>query len=493
MHYKKILGRVAFLLCFVFLQISFAQTPKDTSFFKDKPNGVAKDFYIYRYLNSSWCTKEDAWKLLAHTNRMSTKLFHAFAKKLDAKGILHDSKCMKMKTIPLLETKDKECIALGLSVYEGTKLEKRLLRLISKMLEPYKEAIAFKILAQKDVYAAMLSGNNDEFFEVFNKVGSAYRRAHFDKQISTQKIAKLSADWRINTTIKYIVTDVKIKEFQKSLLHIKPDTKVLNHLSLFYLGLNALKLENKKKAMEYFEIAYEKAYYKMDKDKVLFWQYQTTKDERYKKQILESFDLNIYTILMGKRNHNVMLAKAYEPHPFYDEKNPFGWTTFLKELQGKNKEELEALAKVYLYGSTLPHFSYIMEKASGYKDHYFPVPYPKYLKADSVHRKALILSIARQESRFIPSAISHSYALGMMQFMPFLARAIAKEQKYKNFDLDDMFDPETAYMFADIHLDYLEKYLHHPLFVAYAYNGGIGFTKKLYSVVSSLKERMSHI
>ncbi|MBL0708210.1 MAG: transglycosylase SLT domain-containing protein, partial [Sulfurimonas sp.] len=58
-------------------------------------------------------------------------------------------------------------------------------------------------------------------------------------------------------------------------------------------------------------------------------------------------------------------------------------------------------------------------------------------------------------------------------------RAIAKDEKIKNFDLDDMFEPKTALKFANIHLDWLERSLYNPLFIAYAYNGGIGFTKRL--------------
>jgi len=66
----------------------------------------------------------------------------------------------------------------------------------------------------------------------------------------------------------------------------------------------------------------------------------------------------------------------------------------------------------------------------------------------------------------------------MMQFMPFLIKHVSKE-KGENIDLDDIFNPYKAIDYADFHLDYLTKYLYHPLFIAYAYNGGIGFTKKL--------------
>jgi len=99
------------------------------------------------------------------------------------------------------------------------------------------------------------------------------------------------------------------------------------------------------------------------------------------------------------------------------------------------------------------------------------------MKKMTPERQALIYAIARQESRFVPASVSRSFALGMMQFMPFLVKHVAKEKGHK-IDLDDMFDPYRAIEYADFHLDYLTKYLYHPLFIAYAYNAGIGFTKR---------------
>lgn len=55
----------------------------------------------------------------------------------------------------------------------------------------------------------------------------------------------------------------------------------------------------------------------------------------------------------------------------------------------------------------------MMEKASNCENHYYPMAYDYLLDGVDVHRKALIFALARQESRFIPSAISVSYALGM--------------------------------------------------------------------------------
>jgi len=65
-----------------------------------------------------------------------------------------------------------------------------------------------------------------------------------------------------------------------------------------------------------------------------------------------------------------------------------------------------------------------------------------------------------------------------MQIMPFLVKALAKE-RHEPFDLDAMFIPEKNIAYARTHLKYLKRFLWHPLFIAYAYNGGIGFTKRL--------------
>ena len=94
-------------------------------------------------------------------------------------------------------------------------------------------------------------------------------------------------------------------------------------------------------------------------------------------------------------------------------------------------------------------------------------------------KQTIMLSLMRQESHFIPSALSRSYAMGLMQMMPFLVKAMDKQAKRPTGSLEKMFDPDTNIAYASKHLDYLQHYLYHPLLIAYAYNGGIGFTKRL--------------
>jgi len=106
-----------------------------------------------------------------------------------------------------------------------------------------------------------------------------------------------------------------------------------------------------------------------------------------------------------------------------------------------------------------------MERASRYRTHYFPLPYKSAYESLSADNKAMLLALARQESRFIPSSISPSYALGMMQIMPFLVEALAKEMKEPP-NLDSMLDPYRNIEYALKHLHYLRRYLKHPLFIA---------------------------
>lgn len=476
MLYKKISN--IFLLCLLLGASLFASAPTDISFFSDKPKGLAKDFYIYRYLQEPTTTSKEANALLGQTSRMSMKLFHAYASRINEPNFKRTSECLQMKLSTLLQ-QDNDCIAMKFSPYLATKMDEQAIKKVEKKLSAYKISESLHVLYSKTPFEDIKNGSKGLFFEIFNNVGSTYRSAFLDKELSQNKIQELQSDSRMNQTIKYIVTDNDMKNVNKSLLHVDRSEKVLTHESLFFLGLNALKLEHSALAMEYLEKAYEKAYFRIDKDKILFWEYKISKDEKYKKELEGSFDINIYTLLTGVKNKNIKTPVADTKNPDYNEQDPFGWTVLLNEVKDKNSTELEKVAQKYLYTNTLPHYSYLMEKASHYKDHYFPMPYYKYLEGYDNKRIALILAIARQESRLVPSALSHSYALGMMQFMPFLAKAIAKRQHFQDFDLDNMFSPETAYMFANIHLNYLEKYLHNPLLVAYAYNGGIGFTKRL--------------
>lgn len=248
----------------------------------------------------------------------------------------------------------------------------------------------------------------------------------------------------------------------------------------FKHGLALLKQNKPKQASGYFDVArknYKKQY---DIDKSLFWLYLSTKNDQYIKVLRESCSVNMYTLIaadtVNTRYPKTITESIWKSKTNgFDIEDPIHWAKVKHKMN--NGSDLEDLADDHKSQEAIGVYTYIKAKACNYKDSYFPMPYRDAMKKMTPQRQALIYAIARQESRFVPASVSRSFALGMMQFMPFLVKHVAKEKGQK-IDLDDMFNPYKAIEYADFHLDYLTKYLQHPLFIAYAYNAGIGFTRR---------------
>ena len=131
--------------------------------------------------------------------------------------------------------------------------------------------------------------------------------------------------------------------------------------------------------------------------------------------------------------------------------------------------------KLFSNTSTLPHYAYILEKYYKYKKEYFITPYRNILSKYDLNRQVLMYSIGKQESRFLPTAVSFATAQGVMQIMPFLSKALAKKMK-EPYNIYEQFLPEVNLRYANKHLDSLSKqFNNNPLFIAYAYNGGAGY------------------
>ena len=251
----------------------------------------------------------------------------------------------------------------------------------------------------------------------------------------------------------------------------------------FKAGIQMVKLKQLKQASTLMYSAHNNYEQRWEKDKCLFWLYLITEDKDYLRDLKKSYHINMYTLLAAditksKYPRTIVTPRISKKSILgLDEKNPIHWAK-IKSKIFKRGVDLDDLADDCKSKETIGMYCFIKAKACNFKKSYFPMPYRSIMKKYNKERQALIYAIARQESRFIPSSVSRSFALGMMQFMPFLVKHVAKQKK-QHIDLDDMFKPKKAIEFADYHLDYLNKYLYHPLFVAYAYNAGIGFTRKL--------------
>jgi len=250
----------------------------------------------------------------------------------------------------------------------------------------------------------------------------------------------------------------------------------------FGAGIKAVIANDLENAKNYFAYTKQLADRPFAKDQATFWLFLVTKDQNYINELILSKDINIYSLVANDMTGNKypsILNPIYNQNSKndFDIKDPIQWVR-LKEKLYKPNADLNALAKEYETTDTLAHNTFIKAYASGYAENYFPLPYRQQMENMPLARQALIYSIARQESRFVPASISRAYALGMMQIMPFLVKHIASE-KGEELELDKMFDPQYAISYADHHLNWLNRTVQHPLFVAYAYNAGIGYTRGL--------------
>jgi peptidoglycan lytic transglycosylase len=106
----------------------------------------------------------------------------------------------------------------------------------------------------------------------------------------------------------------------------------------------------------------------------------------------------------------------------------------------------------------------------------YPAPYrdslTRYGRAQGVDPR-LVLSLARQESRFDPSVKSPASARGLLQFIPETALKAASEEGIKDFELDDVYQPQVAVRLAVRYsADLLKLFPDNPQAVAASYNAG---------------------
>jgi len=251
----------------------------------------------------------------------------------------------------------------------------------------------------------------------------------------------------------------------------------------FKKGLAMVQRKQLKRAASFFHAALRIYKERREKDKALFWLYLVTKDGEFLTELKRSNDINIYTLMAADITHDkypkaIITPKVHKKSLWsIDATDPIDWAKVKQKLFSPDVD-LKELAEDCKSQETIGMHTYIKERACNYQKAYFPMPYRDLMKHYPIERQALIYAIARQESRFIPASVSRSFALGLMQFMPFLIDHVSKQLGEK-IDYDDIFDPYKAIEYANYHLDYLNSYLYHPLFIAYAYNGGIGFTKRL--------------
>ncbi len=108
----------------------------------------------------------------------------------------------------------------------------------------------------------------------------------------------------------------------------------------------------------------------------------------------------------------------------------------------------------------------------------YPMPWREQFSAaarDNAVEEALLLGIARQESRFVPEIVSSAGAVGLMQLMPATARWVAKQSGRSDYKPSRINELDVNTQFGAFYFKYwLDRLDGSPALAAAAYNAGPG-------------------
>lgn len=455
----------------------------DLETLKQKENSLAKDYYIHKLLEQNKLSQKDATNLTQHIFRYQGKIKKAIEALVPPKKTYNPqyARCFNYTSKTILKA-DNACqiYRVNYSIYFISKLDAPTrTKLASKFKATHPDAsLLLSAFNQTNPLKFIVDNNNSALFlKTWNFLDNP------DIALKKDYVDKLAKEKGFTNFVRPIIIKREQTKLLLSFLHASPDA--VSGEAAFYLGINALVFKQEARAVLFFQRAYQTYEKQYDKDNALFWVYQIAQKKSDLELLAKSPSLNIYSIWALElqkqplKNFTHLQMQSQKTSEF-DMSDPFLWQSLSKEIQRADKIKLTQMANEFNAQNTFPIYAYVLERANNFKENYYIMPYYEHIKNYDTKRQALILAIARQESRFIPTAISVSYALGMMQFMPYVANNIAKnELKLDKFEQDDMFEPKTAYFFANHHLNYLEEKLGSPVLIAYAYNGGIGFTNRM--------------
>ncbi len=448
---------------------------------EQKPKSYARDFFIIQYLEQNDLSIENARTAYEMANEANTNVKKVYNKKFKTLPP-EDLRCYNA-SIEQLKNENSRCIALGLSLNEAAEISKKDLNFFITKLDAYPTLKKdLQIIASENPFILLTNLDMDRFFRLFFDLKKEYRSKLFNKSLNQDYIDKISKDKNFERFIRHTVYENDLINLRTSLLNVK-NSKELNFENLFSLGINAVNNNKMDIALNFFTEANNKSYLRTNKDKTLFWLYLITQNQLYLQELSSSWDNNVYSLyakeLLGLEVDNIEYKIPLKNiKSSFDIYNQFEWMKVLEDTK-KNFDEQKLIKYQNIFSdeNTLAHNAFILERFSKYKTQYFITPYRNIIKNYDIDKQVLIYSIARQESHFIPSSISSSTALGVMQIMPFLSNDISKELN-ENYNVYEQFIPDINIKYGSFHLDTLStQFNNNPLFIAYAYNGGAGYTK----------------
>jgi len=415
-----------------------------------KPKSYVRDFYLTEFMRD---TNNLSLAYKAYNALYKKKMLHLkiLSKFNEFKYIY---KCID-PTVKDIKNIDIACILdNGLWLRSIAKLDKNDLKYLYKNLPEGKEKNAVYAFLYND-FSKIFKDRDTGYYFIIN-----YPQKEIDQVVDN---FDLFEDKYFYLFVKSIVlNDLPLLRLSLT----KLDFRKFDDNVKWWLFLNELKFDNKNKAIKILKSMKNK------KSKEYFWLWKLTGKDKYLDKLLNNPRINFYTLYAHEEKNvsfdirNKIIYNTINK-PKYDQTNPWDVLKFWDEF--KKRQDLYNFAKELDSNKSIALKAIVLDKANKYKVNYFITP--KMYEDSNTSFKAFVYAIARQESRFIPASVSRSYALGVMQMMPFLVR----EMRGNVFS---QFDYRENVKLSVKHQKWLFSKLKDPLMVAYAYNGGIGFVNR---------------
>ncbi|MDQ1297875.1 MAG: soluble lytic murein transglycosylase [Campylobacterota bacterium] len=467
----------SFLLSLALLSNSWGLTLNDIN---DKPSSHQKNFLIWQFMNQD-INASQASEAFYQVNNVNQRFLFDYAAKTDEAEIKYTVNCMKEPACNLPLIPQDDCLMLALTPAKATALKNEEREIIATRLNnKFGDTQWLRAMNQDSFYTSAQNLPNET--TLFRLAGTAYRYEHFNHPVTTDILNALAALHSFESIVFLTVTDPKMDQLQESLSDLTGGKFAAQ--THFFLAMNSIKYGKLNIALDHLKEAKSRFYSPMDADKTLFWMYQITKDQEYLKNLSQSLDINMY-VLYARELLDLPTQNYFTSLPTTNRIDsikgidPFEWRTFSQEIMSSKPETISNLIDRSDGNESMAIQGYVLERTYEPYIHNFTMAYDQYMPMLSNDKKALLYALMRQETRFIPGLISRSFALGLMQIMPFNVDTISKVHPLKPTTYFDMLKPEMSIAYSISHLKHLEDRLYNPTLIAYGYNAGLGSTKRL--------------
>lgn len=445
----------------------------------DKPASREKNFLIWQFLKQDINTSQ-ASEAFYQVDNVNERFLFDYAAKTDEAEIRYTVECMQKVSTDLMNIEQDDCLYLALSPIKAQHLQSYERELIAMRLgDRFGDAQWLRTMNHNNHFS--LYSDLSASLKLFLISGGTYRQEHFNHTIDNETLAELTTLRGFNQLVYLTATDPKMDKLQSSLANVSGG--VYDGQTHFYLGINALKYKRPDNALFHLKEAKRLALSPIERDKNSFWIYRITLDETIFNELANSLDINMYSLWakerIGKMAENYFTTLPTPKKGGFKGDNPFEWNRLHKELVATPVDNLYTLIERYEGEDSLAVQAYMIERAFTPYIHNYTMPYDQYMTTITADQKAMLYALMRQETRLIPGLISRSFALGLMQIMPFNVDSISKVHPLKINSYDDMFNPQYSIAYSIAHMKHIEATLYNPVLMAYAYNGGIGFTRRL--------------